>query len=246
MRVAKLTTILEQHPLRNQLIRHPFFTELEESPLTRADIARLVGQWWHPLHYFPTFLSRLIAVSESLTIKVSSSRILFQELGEGDPARAHEVVFQQTMRDVGIAPSQATGAEASVCTAALVSGYMEASRTELEGVAFLYATEVADLSMVSALGTAIRRVTGAVALPWVDIHVAQEPDHVYEAEQATSLEFDDLQMNVLIATAARCWTLWSEFFAALAAETASAHACQPGASAQTLTTVPSMGVIGAS
>ena len=37
------------------------------------------------------------------------------------------------------------------------------------GIGFIYATEVADLAMVSAIGTAVRSATGATGLSWVEL-----------------------------------------------------------------------------
>ena len=48
-----MTEQLEDHPLRKELIHHPFFKEVRSSDLTREKVGVFLGQWWHPLHYFP-------------------------------------------------------------------------------------------------------------------------------------------------------------------------------------------------
>ena len=102
---------LEQNPLRKGLVHHPFFKEVRSSDLTTEKVGIFLGQWWHPLHYFPHFLSRTIDQVPMLEMKTAISKILYQELGEGDPARAHERIYVATMKDVGF--DEATVAEAA-------------------------------------------------------------------------------------------------------------------------------------
>src|SRR5438045_2407777 len=98
---SKMTEQLEVHPLRKELIHHPFFKEVRSSDLTRDKVGIFLGQWWHPLHYFPNFLSRTIDAVPVLAMKTAICKILNQELGEGDPARAHEQLYISTMVDAG-------------------------------------------------------------------------------------------------------------------------------------------------
>ena len=81
---------LEENPLRKELIHHPFFKEVKSLPLTREQVGVFLGQWWHPLHYFPNFLSRTIDQVPALEMKTAICKILNEELGEGNPANAPE------------------------------------------------------------------------------------------------------------------------------------------------------------
>jgi pyrroloquinoline quinone (PQQ) biosynthesis protein C len=234
MHTQELREKLVGHPDRTRLVDHRFFAYLQTAPVSRELAAQFVGQWWHPLHYFPTFLSRTIAVADQLVVKTATSLILFQELGEGRVDRAHEQVYISTMRDVGFTLEQISGTAPFPATAALLEGYRQASQSELGGIGFIYATEVADLAMVSAIGTAVRRATGATSLPWVEIHEEQEPAHRQEADVAISAEFSSTQVATIMTTAERAWSLWVGFFDALEAlvpATAATHRTQPLAAA---------------
>jgi thiaminase len=44
---------LKNNALRKNLIHHPFFEAVRSGTLARNDVAVFLGQWWHPLHYFP-------------------------------------------------------------------------------------------------------------------------------------------------------------------------------------------------
>src|SRR5215216_4532455 len=87
--------------------KHELFAALQDlktraGELSKDQLATLLGQWYHPLHYFPVFLSRIISMAPSLEMQTYICRILWQELGEGDPARSHEKLFIETFVDIGI------------------------------------------------------------------------------------------------------------------------------------------------
>lgn len=207
-----ITESLEKNPLRKELIHHPFFKDVKTSELTREQVGVFLGQWWHPLHYFPNFLSRTIDVVPVLEMKTAVCKILDQELGEGDPAMAHERIYISTMESAGF--DRATVAEAPPFqeTRRLVQRYREASADRLSALGFVYGTEVADLAMVAGIGNAVRKVSGLDRLPWVDIHIQQEPDHVEQASEALEAGFSDREMETITASAEEMWRLWIAFF----------------------------------
>jgi pyrroloquinoline quinone (PQQ) biosynthesis protein C len=207
-----ITDRLEENPLRKELIHHPFFKEVRTSDLTREQVGVFLGQWWHPLHYFPNFLSRTIDQVPVLEMKTAICKILYQELGEGNPSRAHERMYISTMEDAGF--DRATVAEAAPFeeTRRLVQRYEEASAQRLSALGFVYGTEVADLAMVAGIGNAVRRVSGMETLPWVDIHILQEPDHVDQANEALEVGFTPDEVETIVASAEEMWSLWIAFF----------------------------------
>jgi pyrroloquinoline quinone (PQQ) biosynthesis protein C len=207
-----ITERLEENPLRKELIHHPFFKEVKSLPLTREQVGVFLGQWWHPLHYFPNFLSRTIDQVPALEMKTAICKILNEELGEGNPAMAHERVYVTTMEEAGF--DRATVAEAAPFeeTRRLVQRYREASAERLSALGFVYGTEVADLAMVAGIGNAVRRVSGLKDLPWVDIHVQQEPGHVEQANEALEVGFSSEDFDRIVASAEEMWRLWIAFF----------------------------------
>jgi len=208
-----ITERLEENPLRKELIHHPFFKEVRSSAeLDREKVGIFLGQWWHPLHYFPNFLSRTIDQLDMLEMKTAIGKILYQELGEGDPARAHERIYVTTMQEAGF--DEATVAQAAPLeeTRRLVQRYREASADRLSALGFVYGTEVADLAMVAGIGNAVRRVSGLKDLPWVDIHILQEPDHVAQVNEAIEPDFSAEEIDIIVANAEEMWSLWTNFF----------------------------------
>jgi pyrroloquinoline quinone (PQQ) biosynthesis protein C len=212
MMQRRLEETLRNDPLREKLVSHAFFDRIPKTDLSRGQVTVFLGQWWHPLHYFPTFLSRLVSVVPRVELKTAITKILFQELGEGDSRRAHEVIYVKTMVPLGFGKADLIGAPPLPATARLVAAYAESSVQPLAGLGFLYGTEVADLAMVSGIGTAVRRVTGAAELEWVDIHVEQEPEHVARANDTVSIDFSEAEEAALLAGAQLMWRHWIAFF----------------------------------
>ena len=206
---------LKNNALRKNLIHHPFFEAVRSGMLARNDVAVFLGQWWHPLHYFPNFLSRSISVVPNLETKTAICAILSEELGEGNPERAHERIYIETMTAAGFSRQEITEAPPLASTRELIQGYERASSAPISALGFMYGTEVADLAMVSGIGVAVRRVSGMKNLPWVDIHVLQEPHHVDEASNALEPELSAEQYGSVVASAEEMWRLWIAFFSEL-------------------------------
>ena len=161
----------------------------DTADLTKEQAAILIGQWWHPLHYFPTFLAKCVAALPDIAAKSAIARILNQEAGDGVVSRAHEVIYVDSMEKCGFDRDRVTGAAPYPETAALVEGYRTASEGREIALGFIFATETTDLLMVSSIGKAIERTTGVTDNEWVSIHVEQEPDHVEEANHALLADF---------------------------------------------------------
>lgn len=200
---------------------HPFFEAVtsDEQEVTVDQVEIFLGQWWHPLHYFTTFLARCVATMPDVESKASITAILHQEAGAGPGRKAHETIFHESLAEIGFAASVTTGTEPYEETAALVAGYERASYERLAALGSVFATEVTDLLMVSSIGAAVHRATGTDDNLWVRIHVSQEPEHVEEASSTMLQGFTADEETVLIREADRMWELWIGFFDRLSAET---------------------------
>jgi hypothetical protein len=204
--------LLAASAVRNELVSELDGLKGMAASISKQQVAVVLGQWFHPLHYFPVFLSRLISVSPELEMKLHICRILWQELGEGDIERAHEKIYVDTMVDVGFDGSDVADALPFEATERLVEGYRQSSADYLSGLGFMYGTEVADLAMVSTIGKLVRQCTGRKGLPWVDIHVQQEPGHVESSSKTLMPTFTEADQTRIIQSAEQMWRLWANFF----------------------------------
>jgi hypothetical protein len=122
------------------------------------------------------------------------------------------LIYISTLTDAGFGRDLIAEAAPFESTERLVAGYRQASENYLSGLGFLYATEVADLAMVSTIGELVRRAVGARDLPWVDIHIEQEPDHVESSTQALRPSFSTGEQTQIVEGGERMWMLWIDFF----------------------------------
>jgi pyrroloquinoline quinone (PQQ) biosynthesis protein C len=215
---------LAQSPVHEHFRNHPFFAAVGTTEFTKEQAATLIAQWWHPLHYFPTFLARCVAVLPGIAAKSAIATILNQEAGAGEVARAHEVIYVDSMQKCGFDRPRVTETPPYPETAALVEGYRTASESPESALGFIFATETTDLLMVSSIGKAIERTTGVTDNEWVSIHVEQEPDHVEEANHALLGQLSAEQERAVVESADEMWRLWTAFFDRLAAESGVANA----------------------
>lgn len=209
---------LRNNPVYLDFIGHPFFATAKDKPLDKSQVVVFIGQWWHPLHYFPTFLARSVSVFPDIGSKSAITRILNQEVGGGRPDRAHEVIYIDSMAKAGFDRAGVTGSAPFPETTDLVRGYEKSSAEHLLALGSVFATEVTDLLMVSSIGAAVRRATGVENVEWVDIHVTQEPDHVDEANQSLTQDFGPVEEATILGGAEDMWRLWHGFFDRLATE----------------------------
>lgn len=213
-----MSTLLATNPEKRKLVSYLHDLKRSCGTLSREQVLIILGQWFYPLHYFPTFLSRLISVTPQIDTQTFISRILWQELGEGDPNFAHERIYIETISDNGFEAKQVAEAASFPATRELVDGYRDASGDYLSGLGFLYGTEVVDLPMVATIGELMKRCTGKESLPWVDIHVSQEPHHVESSDSTLQLPFTEEEQQQIVANAERMWKLWLNFFRGIEAE----------------------------
>jgi pyrroloquinoline quinone (PQQ) biosynthesis protein C len=204
---------------RKELNQHSLIQRMRKETFSKEQVAVVLGQWFHPLHYFPSFVSRYIGICPDMVTKTLMSKLVWQELGEGDPKRAHEVFFINTMQDAGFTLDQFLEVEAFPATVELVSEYKDKSGYDhLASLGYVYATESADLLMVSSIGSAVRKATDVKRLPWVDIHVSQEPDHTDCVDHAVANDLSAEECNSVLASADSMFKIWCEFFSSIEAE----------------------------
>ncbi|MEU9663108.1 TenA family transcriptional regulator [Streptomyces chartreusis] len=209
---------LGDSPVHKNFRDHPFFAMVDTADFTKEQAGTLLEQWWHPLHYFPTFLARCVAVLPDIASKSAITRILNQEAGGGKASRAHEVIYADSMEKAGFERDRVVGTAPYPETAALVEGYRKASESRESALGFIFATETTDLLMVSSIGKAIERTTGVTDNEWVSIHVEQEPDHVEEANHVLLADFSAEQEHAVLEAADEMWQLWTAFFDRLVLE----------------------------
>jgi pyrroloquinoline quinone (PQQ) biosynthesis protein C len=198
--------------VRREVINHPFLKRICKHPLTVDQLSFFMGQWYHLLCNFSPYLARTISNLVDPSAQTFAAKILYQELGEGDPSRAHLALFVETMSGAGLNRQVVVSSPPIEETVQWVAEHWRAAESGLAGLSFLYGTEKVDLPMVSSVGRAIRLSTGVKALPWVDIHAQQEGDHVSMVNEVVKLSFTDSEKEEVLKGMERVWELWRDFF----------------------------------
>src|SRR3954462_5867534 len=134
---------LLRHPLRLAVMEHPLFTRMESGP-DRALATFTCHQYQLPVGFFPTFLARTIAITRGPAHQTALSAILWQELGEGEPKRAHARLFEDAMKAAGLVVSSALPITSA--TRKLMASYEASADDPVRSIAFLFATESVDLA----------------------------------------------------------------------------------------------------
>lgn len=203
---------LKEHESRNKLFHHSFFEYAKSGNFSMDDAQVMLGQYWHPLHYFPTFLASLIAHSTDTPFKTWIADILNEELGEGDVDRAHENFYINDLTALGFQKEHLTDARPLESTERLMDCYRRGTDNMLEGLGGLYATESTDLAIVSGIGKLIRAATGNKdPIGWIDIHISQEPNHVEQTDK-TVVALSSYEEEIVLKHADEMWRGWIGFF----------------------------------
>lgn len=211
-----VSTILHNHKRRKELITHPTLKILKTEPLAPQKVEFIASQWYLPVENFTGYLGGLIqSVPPShLELQTFAAKILWQESGEGNPENSHANLFLKTLELAGFNPEVIQSQLPERETLELVQKYNQSNRNFLDSLGVLYGTEVADLSMVEAIGTAIRKCPSSIQteLPWVDIHLKQEPDHVDQVNQSVGIKLESSEQKKVISGAEELWGFWIKFF----------------------------------
>lgn len=202
---------LKVNEVRERLFNHPLFdVEPEDFSIQSANF--LLEQYWHPMHYFPTFLAQLSANSPDLAFSCGIANILDEELGEGVFRRAHENIFLESFGMLGFDQNRLKSTSATTTTSQLIDCYKEGNKDFLVGLGGLYATESTDLAIVSGMGKVLQYATQSTKTNnWIAIHLKQEPNHVKQTDTALdSLSPSD--ESKVIENAEKMWLCWIAFF----------------------------------
>ncbi|RKR04560.1 pyrroloquinoline quinone (PQQ) biosynthesis protein C [Flavobacterium sp. 90] len=212
--LSELQKTLKNDEQRNLLISHPVLKHFKEVMLSKDEVSMIIGQWYYPLQNFPYFLSSSISHLQNLSIQTFLSDILHEELGCGNPENSHLDLYISTCTEIGLEKEKIVNSPAFEATKKLIDGYKASAKKQNSALGFIYATEVADLAMVSSIGATLAFISNKSIkdLPWVDIHIQQEPNHVNNVDNAIDLEFSSEDFNEILFHAKKMWTLWIEFF----------------------------------
>ncbi|MBW8828133.1 MAG: iron-containing redox enzyme family protein [Burkholderiales bacterium] len=117
---ARFRHLARTHPLW----RHPFVERCRAGELTLPQVRVLASQMYRFCHEFPCFLATALAASRDEATRMVIAENLWEELGEGDPQRAHATLFRRFTRALGISDEELADSPVLPETRALIDAYL--------------------------------------------------------------------------------------------------------------------------
>jgi pyrroloquinoline-quinone synthase len=180
---ARFKRVAQSHPLW----RHPFVERCRAGRLTPAQVRALGAQMYKFCHQFPSFLALAIAACPQEEVRVVIAENLWEELGEGDPQRAHASLFRRFTRALGLADAELFAQPALPETAALIDTYLKLS--ERYGVlgllgALCYASEGIVAALYSQIQGGLQQSAqfDRDALLFFELHIHVDDGHADQLE----------------------------------------------------------------
>jgi pyrroloquinoline-quinone synthase len=173
----------EGHPLWS----HPFVERCRAGQLTLAQVRVLGTQMYKFCHQFPSFLALALAACPQDDARIVIGENLWEELGEGDPQRAHAALFRQFTRALGVNDVQLSAVPALPETAALIDTYRNlGDRYGVLGIlgALCYASEGIVPALYSHIQGALRQAGSfdREALMFFEVHIHADDGHADKLE----------------------------------------------------------------
>jgi len=209
--VQRFKQIAQEHALWH----HPFVQRCRAGQLTVQHVRVLGGQMYQFSREFTRFLAKALAVCADEQARMVIAENLWEELGEGDPQRAHAALFRRFTRALGISDEQLAAIPAEPETQALIDTYLGLSeRHGAMGIlgALCYASE----GIVGALYSQIEAgLVGAIVfdrhdLVFFDEHISVDDGHADKLESvllpmlSSTLEVNTVEKAIREALDARC------------------------------------------
>ena len=170
--------VAETHPLWN----HDFLHHCRAGELTLQEVRVLAVQMYKFSKEFNRILASVMARCPDTSAQAVILDNLFDEMGEGDPDRAHPELFRHFTRALGIDDETLESIPATPETQALIDTYL-ALADRYGYVAGLGAICFASEGIVNSLYTQIQNgIVGAArfskeALVFFDVHIHLDDDH---------------------------------------------------------------------
>ncbi len=165
---------------------HPLFRRLEREPPAVLPLWGILANNWVAVgDRFPRWLAALVARVDDDRVRSILAKQLDDELGHGDPTKAHRVLFQRMIAD--LEPFGPKGDRTAVLAPGrrfaqgLAHSYLE--KPQIEALGGTLIAEVYGKQVDQAVGTLLRRQRDVdpESLTWLVLHETLEEDHVTES-----------------------------------------------------------------
>jgi len=120
-----LHAMLREKVLRHGAINNPYLDRFKRGDLSDEDLRDYAIQFYGFVKNFPRILATLLANTPDPKAADELCIILASELGNGEPEKRHEYLYQRFLRSIGIDPKAALMAGLATETQEFISGMVE-------------------------------------------------------------------------------------------------------------------------
>lgn len=196
--------IAETHPLWH----HPFVERCRAGQLSLPQVRVLGVQMYKFCHQFPSFLAMALASCPQEDARIVIGENLWEELGEGDPDRAHAALFRRFTRALGVSDEQLAAMPALPETTGLIETYRTLSeRFGVLGIlgALCYASEGIVGVLYSQIQAGLLRASefDSDALMFFAVHIHVDDGHADKLESVLLPMLHTAQERQLVGRAIR-------------------------------------------
>lgn len=171
--------------------RHPLFLRLAREPAAIAPVWTILANNWVGIgDRFPRWLAALVSRVEDDRVRSILAKQLDDELGHGDPSRAHRLLFERMLADLEPCAPPVAAREHLLGPGRRLRDELGASYTtapELEAIGGTLVAEVFGKQVDQAIGALLRRPDrdhrelDTDSLTWLVQHETLEEDHADES-----------------------------------------------------------------
>lgn len=207
-RPTKPTDLVAWYEQTEMCSDHPLFRRLQrETPAVGPLWAILANNWVGIGNHFPRWLAALVARVDDDRVRSILAKQLDDELGNGDPTKAHRVLFQRMLSDLEPfalpGDREALMAPGRTVAKGLARNYLE--KPELEAIGGTLIAEVFGKQVDQAIGNLLRRQNqlDTESLTWLVMHETLEEDHANESMELASMIPDDPASHAAVCEGAK-------------------------------------------
>lgn len=199
--------LVSWYETRETCLEHPLFARLSREPAAVGPLwAILANNWVAVGDHFPRWLAALVARVGDDRVRSILAKQLDDECGNGDPARAHRVLFQRMLADLEpyalAGDREALLAPGRAFARVLARNYLE--KPELEAIGGTLIAEVYGKQVDQAVGALLRRQRelDPASLTWLVLHETLEEEHADESMELARMVPDDPAAHAAVCAGA--------------------------------------------
>ncbi len=87
---------------RHGAINNPYLDRFAAGDLSRREFPRFAIEFYAFSRFFPRILVTQLVNTEDEDVAEELTRVLYSELGDGDPAKRHELLYRSFLRSIGL------------------------------------------------------------------------------------------------------------------------------------------------